>query len=190
MTSAFATGPSTDDASGELESVLLQVSLALTLINYWQLRQREWGLIFVEQCTSNVDTVLKGKLTWTTLRLSEVKYPPSFVTPQPVKHWFEVYNCILLYSCDNLRTCILYFVFFVFLWQLENLRISLESTIESFVSLWQLENSPATVPSSSPAKLWAWDGRQTGGKVRRSTRSPSNSSKASFLWETLHLSLD
>ena len=45
---------------------------------------------FVEQCTSSVNTVLKGKLTWTTLRLSGVKYPPSFVTPQPDKHCFGV----------------------------------------------------------------------------------------------------
>ena len=41
MTSAFAAGPGTDDASAEVDSVLLQVSLALPLINYWQLRQAE-----------------------------------------------------------------------------------------------------------------------------------------------------
>ena len=38
MTSAFATGLSTDDAPGEVESIFLHVSLALTFLNYWQLR--------------------------------------------------------------------------------------------------------------------------------------------------------
>ena len=153
MTSAFATGPSTDDASGEVESVLLQVSLALALINYWQLRQREWGLIFVEQCTSSVNTVLKGKLTWTTLRLSEVKYPPSFVTPQPVKHWFEVYNCIC---------------FFVFLWQYENLRIGLESAtciFCIFVTIWEL-TSNCSFQFSSKALSVGWQtNRREGEKI-------------------------
>ena len=36
----------------------------------------------------------------------------------------------------------------------------------------QFENTPATFPSCSPPKLWPCEGRQAGGKVRRSTRSP------------------
>ena len=68
--------------------------------------------------------------TWTSLRLSEGKSPPFFVTPQPVQN-----------GCD------MYF-------------------------RQQIESTPATLPSSSPPKLWSWEGRQTGGKARRSTRSP------------------
>ena len=55
----------------------------------------------------------------------------------------------------------------------------------SFVE--QFENSPATVPSGSPPKLWPWDGRQAGGKLRRSTRSPSRSNKVTFLEGTAKL---
>ena len=60
MTSAFTTSPSTDDASAEVDSVLLQVSLALPLINYWQLRQAEWEKLTMEPKLTNV--VFKGKL--------------------------------------------------------------------------------------------------------------------------------
>ena len=152
MTSAFAIGPSTDDASGEVESVLLQVSLALAFVNYWQLRQAEWEKKMLK-------TFPVVKLGWFILVLDHVvEWYTDFCIPSILrrKNWPQ-----RLWDCQR--------------WNIlpplsppSLTNIGLKSTIcifRIFVNIWKLTSNCSFQFSSKGLSMEGQTNRREGEKI-------------------------